>query len=355
MTITFLQPDGVAITAQQERQGQAATHGGGAGRPLGGRSGFRVDTASTVLSASSTTWTLTPCSVMIDPGATTHQGLYGWSTDANVTGAVTAADATYARLDIVYIQVNDSSAGDGSGATTAPVLYTAGTPSASPVAPTLPARSFLLGTISVPVSGGGSPTVILNPARYVAAGAPLPIASQTAQDALTQYPASEIVRTDDKYKKYISDGTKWMPHADALGLLSDVEVTSNSGAVTNTFVVVNNLTPFDFKGGRKYRITWDFGFKITAAGAPANVLIGHCASGDSAGLVTGVTQLQGRQIASVVGGQDDAHTLFAIYKPTSDVTRQIKWIANCPASAITFTAGATSPNRFSIEDLGAQF
>jgi len=196
MTITFLAPDGVAISAQRFRQAHAALFGGGSGRRLGGRSGFRVDTPSNILTATSTTWTLGPCAAMIDPGATTHQGMYGWSSDANETGTVTAADATYARKDIVYIQVNDSTAGDGSGAVTAEVEYLAGTPASTPVAPTLPARSFLVGTISVPVSGGGSPTVVRNPAVFVTAGARLPIASTTERDALTPYVGMEILRTD---------------------------------------------------------------------------------------------------------------------------------------------------------------
>lgn len=196
MTITLLAPDGVAVTAQQERQARAAGHGGGSGRQLGGRSGFRVGTPSTVLAATGTTWTLGPCAAMLDPGASTHQGMYGWSSDANVTGAVTAADATNPRKDIVYIQVNDSSAGDGSGAVTANVLYLAGTPGVTPSAPTLPVRSFLVGTISVPVAGGGSPTVALNPARYVAAGAPLPVSSVTERDALTKYDGLIVQRLD---------------------------------------------------------------------------------------------------------------------------------------------------------------
>lgn len=197
MTITLLAPDGVAVTAQQERQARAAGHGGGSGRQLGGRSGFRVGTPSNALTATSTTWTLIPVSAALDPGATTHQGMYGWSSDANVTGAVTAADATNPRKDIVYIQVNDSSAGDGSGATTAPLLYLAGTPGVSPVAPTLPARSFLVGTISVPVAGGGSPTVALNPARYVAAGGLLPVNGSADRATITTpYVGQEIQRTD---------------------------------------------------------------------------------------------------------------------------------------------------------------
>lgn len=196
MTVTFLAPDGVPITAQQFRQAQAATYGGGAGRPLGGRSGFRIDTPATVLAASSTTWTLGPCSAMIDPGASTHQGMYGWSSDSNVTGAITAADATYARKDIVYIQVNDSSSGDGSGALSAPVLYLAGTASASPATPALPGRSFLVGTITVPQAGGGSPTTALNPARFSAAGAPLPVSSQVERDALSLFDGLTVRRLD---------------------------------------------------------------------------------------------------------------------------------------------------------------
>ena len=196
MTITFLQPDGVPITAQAARQGNAAVYGGGSGRPLGGRSGFRVGTPATILTATSTTWTLLPCSAMLDPGASTHQGMYGWASDANITGAVTASDVTNARKDIVYIQVNDSSSGDGSGLKTANVSYLAGTPSGTPTAPALPARSFLVGTIDVPKTGAGSPTVTLNPARFVTAGAVLPIFSPAERAALTPYLGMEIRRHD---------------------------------------------------------------------------------------------------------------------------------------------------------------
>lgn len=196
MTTTYVAPDGVAITAQQYRQANAAQYGGGSGRPLGGRSGFRVDTPSNILTATSTTWTLGPCVAQIDPGASTHQGMYGWASDANITGSVTAADATNARKDIVYIQVNDSSAGDGSGATTANPAYLAGVASTTPVAPALPARSFLVGTIDVPKAGAGAPTVTLNPARFVAAGGTLPVYSQTERDGLVKYDGLAVRRMD---------------------------------------------------------------------------------------------------------------------------------------------------------------
>lgn len=270
MTITYIAPDGVAITAQQFRQGQAATHGGGSGRRLGGRSGFRVDTPSTVLTATSTTWTLGPCAAMIDPGATTHQGMYGWSSDANETGTVTAADATNPRKDIVYIKINDSSAGDGSGALSAPVLYLAGTPGVTPVAPTLAARSFLVGTISVPIAGGGSPTVVLNPARFAAAGAPLPVYSEAERDALDKFDSLTVQRRDLPGRPCETwDGTDWVgavrhveysntqvgvPNNQAYGpsvMTADTGRSRYPGVVTNT---VNDL--FTVSQGGVYTISW---------------------------------------------------------------------------------------------------
>jgi hypothetical protein len=191
MTITLLRPDGIPLTAKQHRQGLAPLNGAGSGRQLGGRSGFRVGTPSNILTATSTTWTLQPCSAMIDPGASTHQGMYGWATDSNISGAVTPADSTYARKDIVFVQVNDQSAGDGSGLVSADVRYVAGTPSDNPQAPALGildrTRSFEIGTINVPQVGGGSPTVTLNPARFVAAGGILPLTSNAQRDALTPH------------------------------------------------------------------------------------------------------------------------------------------------------------------------
>lgn len=195
MAITLRMVDGFALTAQRERQGWAAWHGGGSDRQLGGRSGFRVGTPSNALTATSTTWTLIPVSAALDPGAQTHQGMYGWSCDANETGAVTAADQTNPRKDIVYIQVNDSDM-DTSGAKSAPVLYLAGTPGTNPQPPALPARSFLVGTITVPQVGGGSPSVVLNPARYVAAGGVLPVADLAERNALTPYVGMQVCRLD---------------------------------------------------------------------------------------------------------------------------------------------------------------
>jgi hypothetical protein len=196
------------------------------GRVLGARSGWRVGTSSSVVSVTSTTWTLNPCAAMIEPAAMLYQGAYPWVTDAAITGSVTAADATNPRIDILYIQINDSSAGDGSGSLSAPVGYLAGVAAATPVAPTLPPRSFLVATINVPKSGGGSPTAVFNAQYFVASGAVLPVMSQAERDGLTPYDGFRVMRMDTP-ARYIQtwNGTAW----DGPGTITPAALTIKSG------------------------------------------------------------------------------------------------------------------------------
>ena len=270
MTITCQPMDATAgapaYSAMNERQANAPLYGGGSGLSMRAVPGFRVGTSTNVLSATSTTWTLGPCSAVLSPAASSAQGSYRWASDSNVTGSVTAADATYARKDIVYIQVNDSSAGDGSGALTAPVLYLAGTASATPVAPALPNnRCFLVGTVSVPQSGGGSPTVVLNPARFVTAGGIQPIADATEQATLATYEGLRIDRYDlDLILRY--DGSKWVGGTGTLDL-TGTNYTSLGGGyevstwtqtadrmVTLTIAVAHSAGTVVHVAGQKYKI-----------------------------------------------------------------------------------------------------
>lgn len=241
MTITFLAPDGVPVTAKQERQAKAPLNGGGAGRPLGGRSGFKVDTASDIFTVTSTTWTLKPCAAQLDPGASTGQGMYGWATDENVQGTKAPADDTLPRKDIAYIQVNDDTAGDSSGEVSAPVEYLEGVPSVDPQPPGLPERSFLVATITVPQVGGGSPTVVLNPARFVAAGSPQPVSSDAERDALDKYLNLQVIRKDKNGRIETWNGTVWwyigMSWSFSRGAGSDASFTGAlTGLVTGTIV-----------------------------------------------------------------------------------------------------------------------
>ncbi|MGV8912245.1 MAG: hypothetical protein ACOH14_06455 [Rhodoglobus sp.] len=126
-------------------------------RPLGARSGVRSGTAATTVTATSTTWTAQPFGGVIDGQAAVEAGPYEFAFDAVATGAVTPASASFARIDIIYVQVDDPAESDGSTVPAITRKYLAGTVASTP--PTLPARSMLCARINVPISGGGAPTV----------------------------------------------------------------------------------------------------------------------------------------------------------------------------------------------------
>lgn len=86
-------------------------------------------------------------------GSTTStQGMYGVYNDAATTLTVTANASGNPRIDLVCVTVRDA----GYSGTSNDVIFqvVAGTPAASPVAPTLPASSLSLATIAV--SNGAS-------------------------------------------------------------------------------------------------------------------------------------------------------------------------------------------------------
>jgi hypothetical protein len=111
-----------------------------------------------------------------------NQGVYRAALPASTSpGTVNAAHATLPRVDLVYLRVWDTDV-DASGLRKAEAVYLAGTAAASPVAPT-PAGTQIyipLATISVPASGGGSPSVstAVRPVT-VAPGGILPDSSST--------------------------------------------------------------------------------------------------------------------------------------------------------------------------------
>lgn len=185
-----------AFSALQTRQAIAGMSGNGSARVLGAPSGYWPGRQPTVLTVTSTTWTIGPFAALVDPAFTTTQGGYWVSADANNTNTnVAAADATNPRIDILYVQVNDTDI-DSSGSRTPTIAYLAGTAAASPVAPATPARSFVLATISVPHSGAGSPTIAINNTFAVAAGGILPVANATVGNAQLTNPSDGQFRYD---------------------------------------------------------------------------------------------------------------------------------------------------------------
>lgn len=155
----------------------------GNGSALGSRSGVRPgDPGLTTTLAGTTINVSAGVALVAYPG----QGVYRTAFPSSVSpGTYTAAHATLNRIDLVYLRVWDNAV-DASGLTKGDIVYLAGTPSASPVAPT-PAGTVIyvpLATITVLSVSNGSTASVSTAVRpfMVAPGGILP--SSTAPTGL---------------------------------------------------------------------------------------------------------------------------------------------------------------------------
>lgn len=178
--------DGLSFTGLEGRNAEALSFMSD-GTATGSRSGVRPgDLGLTVTLAGSTI----NCSAGVAAIAYPGQGVYRVAFPSSVSpGNYTAAHATLNRLDLVYLRVWDNSV-DASGLTKGDIVYLAGTPSASPVAPT-PAGTQIylpLATISVlSVSNGSTASVSqANRPNTVAPGGILPTSTAPAAPYIGQ-------------------------------------------------------------------------------------------------------------------------------------------------------------------------
>ncbi|MFJ3839479.1 hypothetical protein ACIPY6_28785 [Streptomyces sp. NPDC090054] len=151
----------------------------GIGVAQGARAGFRPGGLDCTVSRSGTTINVT---AGVGCGYRAGQGLYRFQLAATSPGTLTAAHASFSRIDLVYVRIWDNSV-DSSGLYKADTVLLTGTPSGSPVAPTPGATEIYipLATITVPSTGGGgtgSATIstTIRPAT-VAPGGILPVSS----------------------------------------------------------------------------------------------------------------------------------------------------------------------------------
>lgn len=233
-------------------------------RPLGGLSGVRPGTPTTIATATSTTWTVTPFLGMLDGEAAAIAGVYSYSFDTNQTGSVTAA-AGSARIDRLDVQVDDPAESDGSSVPAVRVVRTDGT-AGSGVPAAAPSRSHPLALINVPASGGGSPTVTWNATYYAAPGGSVPFNTLTGLKAWTTsapYQLASVINdtTAANNGTYYRAASSWLPATGGLVLVSPTSVVNGTigavGAVTFsgvTSVSLNGVftTQFD-----NYAIVYD--------------------------------------------------------------------------------------------------
>ncbi|WP_405941632.1 hypothetical protein [Streptomyces sp. NBC_00207] len=119
----------------------------------GARAGIRPGDIGLAVSLAGTTVNVTAGSASLYRSG---QGVYRAQLAATSPGTLSAAHATFTRIDLVYLRVWDTAV-DSTGLRKADTVYLAGTPSGSPVAPTPGATEIYipLATITVPSTGGG--------------------------------------------------------------------------------------------------------------------------------------------------------------------------------------------------------
>lgn len=176
----------LSFSAQQNRQAFAALYGSSASG-LQAMAGVRPGPGLDVTIAGSTI-TATAGAAIVQSAASTIAGAYLAYLDASWTNALTAADGTFTRIDLVYLRVRDTDM-DGSGFRDCTPVYLAGTPSASPVAPPVPGSTsaIILATINVPKSGTGSPTVSYATRQYAITNGGVGVGSNTPGVYAGQY------------------------------------------------------------------------------------------------------------------------------------------------------------------------
>jgi hypothetical protein len=170
-------------------------------RLLGARTGVNpaIAGAAGAVTATTSTWTVNPHGGWLDLEASAVSGPYPYSFDTAATGSMTAPSSSNPRLDSIFIQVNDPTESDGTSTPDVIAVYAAGSAGAPGGArgaaggpPNFPnSRCMELAQITVPISGGGSPSVQIVAPYQVAAGGILPCRSSTEYPA-TPYPGQAV-------------------------------------------------------------------------------------------------------------------------------------------------------------------
>lgn len=194
-----------------------------AGRPLGATSGVRPGTPTSTVSVAGSTVTIAPHAGVLDVQADATTGPYLYAVTAAETVALDAAHATYARWDRISVQLSDPAAGDGTSTPGVAIVYTPGTPAASPALPAAPARSLTLARVVVPQSGGGAASVVWLAPEI--ATSPTWYDTTQARDIAIPTPTTgtiAIVGSGAAMQVTVWDGAAWRQIAGAHGPWTDI-------------------------------------------------------------------------------------------------------------------------------------
>ncbi len=151
-----------------------------------------------------------PCGAAIG----TAKGAYLLSVDSVTAaeGTVGVADATYARMDRIVLEVLDPGNGSGGTDRKGRLRVIPGTAEAIPGLPPLPSLALHLGSVLTPKSSGG-PSVITHDCKFTAtAGAPVPVRNETERGELLKYEGAQALRLDTPGRSVDTVvGGAWVP------------------------------------------------------------------------------------------------------------------------------------------------
>lgn len=195
------------------------------------RSGVCAGLSATV---SGMTVTVVPGSALVTPAVTTN-GSYRVSVGSATALTLNARDATYTRQDLIVLRVQDSEI-DGSGQYLGSLVVVAGTPSAAPAPPAVPAGTLPLWVAVVPPSGT---VTLVDRRQYTSSlGGVLTCTSGTLPVGSSLRPGQMVYETDTSIVRTWT-GTAWQivaapnqPYAMAAGSLS-VTLSNVTMAATN--------------------------------------------------------------------------------------------------------------------------
>ncbi|MEV5347208.1 hypothetical protein [Streptomyces achromogenes] len=220
------------------------------GTGIGVRTGVRPGGSGLNVTLAGTTITVAAGVAVVQYQAA--QGIYRVCLPAATTLTLTAAHATLSRIDLVYLRVWDNAV-DASGLNQADAVYLAGTPAASPVAPTPSGTQIYipLAQITVPPSGGGSATVSTAVTQYtVAPGGILPSPTAPATPYIGQYydNGTDLLRWNgtswDTYQKVVN--TTWTTPSLATGYSHD---GNGNGNVQYRLISIQGTNFMEWRGG----------------------------------------------------------------------------------------------------------
>lgn len=191
----------------------SALTGGGGSRAFGATSGVNPRVGASIVTVTTTTWTVGPHSGWLDTSASGTDGATPYVFLTAQSGSINAASASNDRVDLLVVQLSDPSEGDGTSVPQAAIVYLAGTAGAGVPTNTV-ARSFVLAQINVPKLTTGSPSVTFVAPRSVAAGGIRPTSDSS------QYPSVPYVGQfiDDATLGLLRwNGTAWAAAAPGSG------------------------------------------------------------------------------------------------------------------------------------------